>query len=242
MTAMLNFLVWLGVTSNGQILNFQRFFEAIKQILAFQIPFKRIGAALLAAAELFFSGCFKTPIIPCGEAPDLTGYSLVFEDDFDGTELNSDVWYNRCEGTRRTGYNADSQATVKDGNLILTGEYRENGKFGAGWYTGMVALKENYNKGYFEIRCKCNEDNGFWSAFWIQALGDPYDHYYSDGGIEAVEIDIFESMSSQLCLLAMIWSRQIFIATAMITLLIKLIRRESAFSVWEIFMNITPTL
>lgn len=45
---MLNFPVWLGVTSNGQILNFQRFFEAIKQILAFQIPFKRIGAALLA--------------------------------------------------------------------------------------------------------------------------------------------------------------------------------------------------
>lgn len=143
---MLNFLVWLGVTSNGQILNFQRFFEAIKQILAFQIPFKRIGAALLAAAELFFSGCFKTPITPCGEAPDLTGYSLVFEDDFDGTELNSDVWYNRCEGTRRTGYNADSQATVKDGNLILTGEYRKNGKFGAGWYTGMVALKENYTR------------------------------------------------------------------------------------------------
>lgn len=193
---MLNSIYSLLGWTYGQINSFEQFLATIKKLLTFEIPFKRIGAGLLAVVELFFSACFKTPVHPLGEELDLTGYSIVFDDEFDGTELNTDVWYHRGVGSRRGGFNADSQAVVKDGNLVITGEYLENGKYGAGWYTGAVALKEHYTRGYFEIRCICNKDKGFWSAFWLQATGAPYDHYRSNGGIDAAEIDIFEAMSA----------------------------------------------
>lgn len=181
----------------GQINTFSMYKTLLKHLFTGKIPFKRIFSALLASVNLLNAACWKTTIKPRGEELDLTGYSLVFEDEFEGSELDMSAWFNRCEGERRTGFNAKSQATVCDGNLHLTCEYLKDGEFCPGWYTGMVCLRKQYKQGYFEIRCKCNEGDGFWSAFWLQATGDPYDHDKSDGGLEAVEIDIFESTSKR---------------------------------------------
>lgn len=158
--------------------------------------FKKIFAGFMAIFEMFGCILFDAPVTARGPELDLTGYELVFEDEFDGDELDPDIWKHRCEGERRCGFNADTQVKLENGNCVLTGEYQENGKFGPGWYTGMIALKKPYCRGYFEIRCKCNRDKGFWSAFWIQDLGDPYDHYRSNGGINGAEIDIFEAMNA----------------------------------------------
>ena len=154
---------------------------------------KRTIAALLIAAELFGAAVFKLPVHPRGDAPDLSGYTLTLFDDFNGDALDTDVWYHRGVGARRMGFNAESQVKVENGNMILTGEYLDEntGAFGAGWYTGAVALKEWYCKGYFEIRCICNKGDGFWSAFWMQS-----EHSYdlqSKGGVGGAEIDIFEA-------------------------------------------------
>lgn len=115
-------------------------------------------------------------------------------DEFEGTELNTDIWNYRANGPRRNAYNAASQVTVKDGKMTITGEYLKDGEYGEGWYAGMVSLKEKYTRGYFEIRCICNKDTAFWSAFWLQA-DHPYEAEYSKGGIGGAEIDIFEAMS-----------------------------------------------
>lgn len=155
---------------------------------------KRIIAGIVAFFELFGLTIFDLPTTPRGEALDLTGYSIVFEDEFDGNALNTDVWKIRSNGPRRGGFNSDSQIEVVDGNLVITGEYLEDGTYGEGWYAGMVSLRERYCKGYFEIRCKVNAGSGFWSAYWIQAE-HPYEAEYSQGGIGGCEIDIFESMS-----------------------------------------------
>lgn len=155
---------------------------------------KRIIAGIMAFFELFGLTIFDLPTTPRGEALDLTGYSIVFEDEFEGDALNTDVWKIRSNGARRGGYNSDSQIKVEDGNLVITGEYVEDGTYGDGWYAGMVSLRERYCKGYFEIRCKVNAGSGFWSAFWIQAE-HPYEAEYSKGGVGGCEIDIFESMS-----------------------------------------------
>lgn len=186
----------LGWT-NGQILSYNTMKALLLQLFKGAIPFKRIFATLLSILELFNAACFKTPVKPRGEELDLSGYSLIYEDDFDGTKLDEENWYYRCVGTRRCGFNGASQVKVEDGNLVLCGQYLEDGEYGSGWYTGMVALKQTYKQGYYEIRCKCNEGDGFWSAFWLQATGDPYDHVRSAGGVEAVEIDIFESISKK---------------------------------------------
>ena len=155
---------------------------------------KRIIAGIVAFFELFGLTIFDLPTTPRGEALDLTDYSIVFEDEFEGTALNTDVWKVRSNGARRGGFNSDSQIKVEDGNLVITGEYVEDGTYGDGWYAGMVSLRERYCKGYFEIRCKVNAGSGFWSAFWIQAE-HPYEAEYSKGGVGGCEIDIFESMS-----------------------------------------------
>ena len=155
---------------------------------------KKIVASILAIIELFGLTILDLPTTPRGQKLDLTGYSIVFEDNFNGTELDTDAWEYRASGPRRGGYNAESQVRVENGNLIIAGEYLTDGAYGEGWYTGMIKLRERYCRGYFEIKCKVNADSGFWSAFWIQA-DHPYEAQYSKGGVGGAEIDIFESMS-----------------------------------------------
>lgn len=156
---------------------------------------KKIIASILAIIELMGVTIFDMPITPRGPELDLTGYNLVFEDEFNGTALNTDVWEYRGSGPRRGGFNAASQVRVENGNMIMSGEYLTDGEYGEGWYTGMIKLKERYCRGYFEIRCKVNEEPAFWSAFWIQA-DHPYEAEFSKGGVGGAEIDIFESASS----------------------------------------------
>ncbi len=158
---------------------------------------KRFFALMLTIVEMCVSLVFDTGVTPYGEALDLTGYELVFCDEFKGDSLNTDVWSYRALGARRDGYNAESQVTVKDGTLTITGEYLENGTYGEGWYAAMIRLKEEYTRGYFEIKCICSESDAFWSAFWMQSPNS-YNPAISKGGIGGAEIDIFESIDRKL--------------------------------------------
>ena len=153
---------------------------------------RRFFAGLLAIIEMFGCVLLDYPLTPSGQELNLDGYSLVFEDEFNGDALNEDVWFHRSPGRRRNGCNAPSQVKVENGNLIITAEYLEDGEFGDGWYAGMISLRQKYCRGYFEIKCKCNDGGDFWSAFWIQA-NDPYNHDVSKGGPGGAEIDIFEA-------------------------------------------------
>lgn len=136
------------------------------------------------------------PVFPHGAPLDLTGYTLVFADEFESDTLDMNVWYSRAEGARRTGFNDAGQIRLEDGKAILRAEYLTDGKYGAGWYAGMIALRRKYQNGYFEIRCKCNQDRDFWSAFWLQS-GTSYDHELSAGGVGGAEVDIFEAMETR---------------------------------------------
>jgi beta-glucanase (GH16 family) len=156
---------------------------------------QKLGAYFMAILEFLGLVILDTPVTPRGEELDLAGYSLVFEDEFEGDSLDTTVWDYRGSGPRRGGFNAASQVEVKDGTMIMTGEYLTDGTYGEGWYTGMIKLKERYCKGYFEIRCKVNETPAFWSAFWIQADA-PYTASISKGGVGGAEIDIFESANT----------------------------------------------
>ena len=70
----------------------------------------------------------------------LKGYKLVFEDDFNGTELNTLVWNYRGTGKQRIANCHPSQVRIENGNMIIKCEYREDGTVGAGWYTGQISL------------------------------------------------------------------------------------------------------
>ena len=175
-----------------QVWGYNQLGTYFKQLFSFS-P-KKIIAAVVAIAELFGLMIFDLPTTPRGPELDLTGYEVVFEDEFNGTELNTDIWQYRSNGARRGGFNSASQVEVNDGVLVITADYQKNGTYGEGWYAGMVSLKERYCKGYYEIRCKCNAGGGFWSAYWIQASA-PYTASVSKGGVGGAEIDIFEAMA-----------------------------------------------
>ena len=171
---------------NKLLYTFKNFFNS-------GLSFKRIIASFMIIAECIGCIIFDSPVSPSGQELDLSEYKLVFEDEFNGNELNSDNWYVRGNGPRRSGFNASSQVSVKDGNLVIAGEYLENGEYGPGWYVAAIGMNEYYSYGYYEIKCICNKGKDFWSAFWIQSPNNPYDHNISQGGVNGAEIDIFES-------------------------------------------------
>ncbi|MBR3588949.1 MAG: glycoside hydrolase family 16 protein [Clostridia bacterium] len=168
-------------------------FEHTKEIWS-SFSIKGFFAGIMAIFELFGMLLFGHPITPSGQELNLDEYKLVLYDEFEGDSLNTNLWFHRGEGSQGQGKYSSEQVSFKDGNMIITGEYRENGKFGEGWYGAEVGTVNKYKHGYFEIRCICNKDPYFWSAFWIQA-DHPYDAEYSKGGVGGAEIDIFESMS-----------------------------------------------
>lgn len=172
-----------------------RFGDLLSSLFSGGISVKKITAVIIAFFEMFGSALFDTAFTPLGEPLDLTGYELVFCDEFDGDSLNTDVWEFRRLGKDAGGYSSTSQVRVEGGNLIFTSEYRENGEYGPGWYAADIQIKEKYKQGYFEIKCICNDFGDFWSAFWIQA-DHPYDHDISNGGIGGAELDIFEAMDA----------------------------------------------
>ena len=143
-----------------------------------------------------FGACNGTtlPLISSGKL-NLDGYQLIFEDNFDGNALNLDLWKYRKSGRRRGGFNHPKQVSVENGNLVIKAEYTEE-KYGEGWYSGMIRTKEEFVHGYYEIRCICNAENDFWSAFWLSQEG-VYEHDISQGGVFGAEIDIFESYKNK---------------------------------------------
>lgn len=155
---------------------------------------KGATAALVSVAQIFSFIVSRTPITPFGDELDLSGYELVFEDEFEGDALNTDVWRYRQEGKSNKGLIDRCEVSVQNGNLLIGGEYLTDGPRGTGWYTGSVCLRERYLYGYYEIRCKINKGRGFWSAFWLQHENSS--KLASNGGKAGCEIDIMESCAN----------------------------------------------
>lgn len=148
------------------------------------------AAATLAVTGL--CGCSRVKKPNEKKTLDLSNMKLVFEDEFEG-ELDTSVWDTGWDiPQRRGGYWDSAQCFTQDGNLIIRTEYKEDGAYGAGWYSGTCstrALKE-FTYGYFEVRCKAPAAEGLWSAFWMQSqtMSDE-----TEGGKNGAEIDIMES-------------------------------------------------
>ncbi len=130
---------------------------------------------------------------------DLTGYKLVFEDNFEGDALDTSKWDYRGTGAREGGIYDPDAVSVRDGKLTVRFDYRKS-QYGEGWHTGQIKVNRRFCRGYFETRCICSAvepwgdwDTHPWCAFWIQA-DHPYEAEISRGGPGGAEIDIFEAM------------------------------------------------
>jgi beta-glucanase (GH16 family) len=138
--------------------------------------------------------------VPPTPTPDLTrdGWALVWHDEFEGPEINADVWTHEIGGhgwgNGENQYYTDDpdNAFIEDGMLVIQALERNYlGKpFTSARLTTQGKLTQQY--GRIEARIQIPTGKGIWPAFWM--LGENYD---TVGWPRSGEIDIMENIGSE---------------------------------------------
>ncbi len=157
---------------------------------------KRSSIRILATAWIL--GLFLIPLIGMGQRPaqgpmstevftaEKLGYQLVWEDEFEGTTLDSTKWRVRGVGPRAIAYVSEQAVEVADGFLNLYALKQGDTLLGSA-----VGTQDLYmpRYGYFECRAQLQQSPGVWAAFWLQskliAKGE-------DPSVYGAEIDVME--------------------------------------------------
>ena len=171
----------------------------------------RVLVSFLLMLSPSLPGLLDLPVPASGQNLDLDSrFELVWQDEFEGTELDRTKWQTEWWVTeRKGGFWHEDMVSVADGNLTIKTEYflepLENRyleqwgdeinfkPYKEGWYTACISTQglAEFKYGYFEISCICPKSTGMWSAFWMMN-GDVED---VDGtGKDGTEVDVFESM------------------------------------------------
>ncbi len=136
-----------------------------------------------------------------------SNYKLIFEDEFEGDTLNTDVWGDIWDtGIDHEGREEYSYGYLKEnvfvdgkGHLINRVEaLHEKNKYGQPTYSAsLISTKNCFESryGYYEMSVIPHLTTGMWGAGWILA-GDMDDHNAPDDNStkNGVEIDIFETL------------------------------------------------
>lgn len=130
-------------------------------------------------------------------------WDLVFSDEFNGTELNTDVWNVWESDDWRYSYSKDNMFLDGKGNLInrMTVGNDPNKEDVDNRLSGCITTEGKYETtyGYFEVRMKPHLNGGLMGAFWLMAgdMGDP--NAVDDGtAVNGCEVDIIETFYNTL--------------------------------------------
>ncbi|MEN8124903.1 MAG: glycoside hydrolase family 16 protein [Bacteroidota bacterium] len=128
------------------------------------------------------------------------GWKLVWEDEFDGNEINKNWWTHEIGsgsngwGNNELEYYTDSEenSRVEDGNLII--EARDDSWNGHKFTSARMVTKGKKSFGFsrIDIRAKLPFGQGIWPALWM--LGDNIDQA---GWPACGEIDIMEMIGNE---------------------------------------------
>lgn len=155
-----------------------------------------LAAALILTVCIPLAACSKEEPIPVKE-----GWTLVWNDEFSGKELDSTKWAPQTGTGEQYGldawgnneqeyYTADN-ISVKDGNLIL--EARADTSYGTGYTSGRIRTVTDteslfsFTYGYVEARIKLPKGDGLWPAFWMLPTESPYGTWARSGEIDIME-------------------------------------------------------
>ncbi len=124
------------------------------------------------------------------QVPNLPGWDLIWNDEFDGTSLNTTNWTaldRKDSFNNEKQYYHPNQVVVTGGNLQITAiDVPRSGK---AYQSGLITSNNLYGPGRFEARIDLPTTQGMWPAFWLNANNVPW----PQGG----EIDILENRGSQ---------------------------------------------
>ncbi len=133
------------------------------------------------------------------EAPELDGYKLLWNDEFEGEDLDTTKWTRE---TRQPGWtnnelqeytNTTDNVFVRDGKLILKAIKTE--KDGNPYYTSGKVNSQNktdFMYGKVVVSAKVPEGQGLWPAIWMMPKNENIYGQWPKCG----EIDIMESLGN----------------------------------------------
>lgn len=150
----------------------------------------RVLFALVPLAALPAPRSFSQEFKPAVELP--AEYKLVWNDEFEGAELNLEKWNYRYLGKRgHTTVSKESVSLDGKGNLSLATRQK-----GDELLVGMIGTQETFRQryGYFECRLKFQKLQGHHGAFWLQS--PDYGKFLDDPGKSGAEIDVIEFFGS----------------------------------------------
>lgn len=155
-----------------------------------------------------FAGCTKeaTPdtapetSVTKTETPELSGYNLLWSDEFDGDTLNEENWNRELRDPGWTNNelqeytDSDDNIFVRDGKLVLKAIKTE--KDGKEYYTSGKVNSQNkrdFMYGKVVVSAKVPEGQGLWPAIWMM----PQDEQFYGQWPKCGEIDIMEVLGNQ---------------------------------------------
>jgi beta-glucanase (GH16 family) len=140
---------------------------------------------------------------PALAEPDLTGYTLAFAEDFNGS-LSISPYGPGTKWIAHTPYKGDfgeawfsnpddanSPFGILDGILTITA--RKDPRRNNHWRSGLLASVDTQARGftqalgYYEARMKLPDGPGVWPAFWLEGLGN-----LKSPKTKVAEIDVLE--------------------------------------------------
>lgn len=154
--------------------------------------------AFLLIATLHFAvlaSCAKetpeTPARPGEEGYktiDLSGYRLLFSDEFDGKKMNWDIWASENPNNIKHETSRGPEAVeVRDGELRLNVRKVDRSEK-IKWIAGYVYLKEPLeNNVYIECRFRSGESSGVNNAFWLACKTPPNNTWCNKYEVDIVE-------------------------------------------------------
>ncbi len=160
-----------------------------------------LALSVAVAISVLLAGCPGPPVPGGANPPGKPGWTLVFQDEFDGPAVDSSLWltgfpWGRCS---EIAFNTEEgNISFVDGALHLTARKEPVNGFCFAWdedgtftpyyrdfeySTGMLYSVRPFKYGFFECRFRVPPGTGFNSAFWLY-------------GPEATEVDVFEVVRS----------------------------------------------
>ena len=117
------------------------------------------------------------------------GYKLVWQDEFNGTDIDWNCWEKPISAKGYATYGADAgtkaeNVSVKDGKLVLAATAEETDKGRAYWGVDLNA-NFDFQFGLVEIKAKINSGTACWPAFWFDGTKTLEKNY--NGEIDAFE-------------------------------------------------------
>jgi beta-glucanase (GH16 family) len=133
--------------------------------------------------------------------PEYNGYDLLWNDEFNGDSLNTDIWnrelrqpgWTNNELQEYTG--SEENAFIRDGKLVIKA-IKTTDKNGKPYYTSAKVTtqkKKDFMYGKVVVSAKVPEGKGLWPAIWMM----PTDEGYYGQWPKCGEIDIMEVLGNQ---------------------------------------------